>query len=48
MDMIDARNQTLQIYDEEAAADVADNIIYTFYPLLQALHDKMKLIECSD
>ena len=48
MDMIDARNQTSHVYDEDTAADVADSIIYTFHPLLQELHEKMKHIECTD
>ena len=48
MDMIDARNQTSHVYDEDTAADVADSIIFTFHPLLLKLHEKMKRIECSD
>ena len=48
MDMIDARNQTSHVYDEDTAAEVADSIIFTFHPLLLELHGKMKRIECSD
>ena len=48
MDMIDARNQTSHVYDEDTAADVADSIIYTFHPLLLELQEKMKHIECTD
>lgn len=48
MDMIDARNQTSHVYDEDTAADVADSIIYTFHPLLLELQVKMKHIECTD
>lgn len=48
MDMIDARNQTSHVYDEETAADVSDSIIFTFHPLLLALQEKMKHIECTD
>lgn len=48
MDMIDARNQTTHIYDEGTAVNVADSIIFTFFPLLQALQEKMNSIECTD
>lgn len=48
MDMIDARNQTSHVYDEETASDVSDSIIFTFHPLLLALQEKMKHIECTD
>lgn len=48
MDMIDARNQTSHVYDEDTAVDIADSIIYTFHPLLLALQEKMKHIECTD
>ena len=48
MYMIDARNQTSHIYDEDIATDIADNIINTFHPLLQELQNKMKQIECTD
>ena len=48
MDMIDARNQTSHVYDEETANDVSDSIIFTFHPLLLALQGKMKQIECTD
>lgn len=48
MDMIDARNQTSHVYDEETANVVADSVIFTFHPLLLALQEKMKHIECTD
>ena len=48
MDMIDARNQTSHVYDEDTAADVTDSIIFTFHPLLLELYEKMKRIECTD
>ncbi len=48
MDMIDARNQTSHVYDEETANDVYDSIIFTYHPLLLALQEKMKHIECTD
>ena len=47
MDMIDARNKTSHLYDEEMANDVIDDILYTYYPLLYELQEKMKQI-CTD
>jgi nucleotidyltransferase substrate binding protein (TIGR01987 family) len=47
MDMIDARNKTSHVYDEQMANDVADDIIKTYYPLLQELQDKMTSV-CTD
>lgn len=52
MDMIDARNQTAHLYDEEAVADVVDDIVHTFFPLLVELQQKMeylkRLQQCTD
>ena len=47
MDMIDARNTTSHVYDERMAMNVADDIINTYYPLLQELNNKMQAI-CTD
>lgn len=44
MDMIDVRNRTSHVYDEEMAVDVTDDIIFTHYPLLMDLRDKMTAI----
>lgn len=44
MDMIDVRNRTAHVYDEEMAADVADDIIYTHFPLLVELRERMTVI----
>jgi nucleotidyltransferase substrate binding protein (TIGR01987 family) len=48
MDMIDVRNRTSHDYDEETAVDVTDDIIYTHYPLLTELRDKMAAIANSN
>ena len=48
MDMIDARNQTSHIYDEEVATDVIDDIVCSYYPMLQDLQKKMKQLSCTD
>lgn len=48
MDMIDVRNRTSHVYDEEMAADVADDILNTHYPLLTDLLDKMTAIADQD
>lgn len=47
MDMIDARNQTSHVYDEETAADIIDDIAHTYHPLLLELRNKMEKL-CSD
>lgn len=39
--MIDARNNTSHLYDEEMAADVMDEITNTYYPLFMELQNKM-------
>lgn len=41
LEMVDARNKTSHLYDEEMATDVVDEIIYTYYPLLTELRDTM-------
>ena len=41
LEMIDARNNTSHLYDEEMATDVIDEIINTFYPLFRELQNKM-------
>ena len=47
MDMIDARNRTSHVYDEQVAIDVADDIIKIYFPLLEELKHKMQRI-CTD
>ncbi len=47
MDMIDARNKTSHVYDEQMARDVIDEIINTYYPLLLELQNKMTSV-CTD
>lgn len=44
LEMIDARNKTSHIYDEEMAVDVIDEIINTYHPLFQELEKKMDQI----
>lgn len=41
LEMIDDRNKTSHLYDEEMAVDVIDMIIHTYYPLLVELQGKM-------
>lgn len=45
LEMIDARNSTSHLYDEEMATDVIDEIINTFYPLFIELQNKMNDIK---
>ena len=44
LEMIDDRNKTSHLYDEEMAADVVDGIINTYYPLFMELQNKMDQI----
>ena len=44
MEMIDARNRTSHLYDEDMATDVVDEIVFTYHPLLQELQKKMESI----
>ena len=39
--MLDSRNETVHIYDEELAQKIAEEIINTFYPLLSALERRL-------
>ena len=41
LEMVDARNRTSHLYDEEMVIDVVDEIIYTYHPLLIELRDIM-------
>ena len=41
LEMVDTRNRTSHLYDEEMVADVIDEIVYTYYPLLLGLRDAM-------
>ena len=41
LEMIDDRNKTSHLYDEEMASDVIDEIIHTYYPLFIELQNKM-------
>lgn len=42
MDMIDARNQTSHLYDENTVNDIVDDIIHTYHPLFEELQKQMK------
>ena len=44
LEMIDDRNKTSHLYDEEMAADVTEEIIDTYYPLFMELQGKMEEI----
>ena len=51
LEMVDTRNRTSHLYDEEMATDVMDEIIYTYYPLLMELRDTMVQMmnkQCTD
>ena len=48
MEMIDDRNKTTHLYDEEMATDVIDEIIHTYYPVLLELQKKMEDIAKQD
>jgi len=41
LEMVDDRNKTSHLYDEEMAADVIDEIVHTYYPLFVELLHKM-------
>ena len=41
--MLDSRNETAHIYDEELAHKIAQEIINTFHPLLNSLEKKLSL-----
>ena len=45
MEMIDDRNKTSHLYDEEMAIDVIDAITHTYFPLFQELLLKMEQIK---
>ena len=42
LEMVDDRNKTSHLYDEDMAVDVIDEIIYTYYPLFLELQSKME------
>ena len=44
MEMIDDRNKTSHLYDEEMAEDVIDDIVHTYYPLFLELRNKMDVL----
>lgn len=44
LEMIDDRNKTSHLYDEEMAEDVIDDILHTYYPLFLELQRKMEEI----
>lgn len=44
LDMIDARNRTAHVYDDEMAADIVDEIVFTYYPLMVELRKRMEEI----
>jgi len=45
LEMIDDRNKTSHLYDEEMAIDVIDAITHTYFPLFQELLLKMEQIK---
>lgn len=44
LEMIDDRNKTSHLYDEEMATEVMDSIIHTYFPLFMELQNKMNEI----
>lgn len=48
LDMDNSRNLTSHIYDEETAADIIDEIIFTYYPLFVELRCKMESIASQE
>ena len=44
LDMIDARNKTAHVYDDEMATDIVDEIVFTYYPLMIELRKRMEEI----
>lgn len=42
-DMVESRNLTSHVYDEDTEADIIDKIITTYYPILQDLFDSLRL-----
>ena len=44
LEMIDDRNKTSHLYDEEMATEVMDAIIHTYFPLFMELQNKMNEI----
>lgn len=51
LEMVETRNRTSHLYDEEMATDVMDEIIYTYYPLLMELRETMVQMmnkQCTD
>ncbi len=44
LEMIDDRNKTSHLYDEEMAEDVIDDIVHTYYPLFLELRNKMDVL----
>lgn len=42
LEMVDDRNNTSHLYDEEMTVDIADDIIHTYYPLFVELQKKME------
>lgn len=42
MEMVDTRNQTSHLYDEEMAANVTDTIVYNYHPLFMELQEKLE------
>jgi len=41
LEMVDDRNKTSHLYDEEMASDVIDEIVNTYYPLFIELQERM-------
>lgn len=43
-DMLESRNETSHVYDEDTESDVLDKIVMTYLPILQELGRKMNAI----
>ena len=41
LDLIDARNKAAHVYDDEMATDIVDEVVFTYYPLLVELRQRM-------
>lgn len=44
LEMIDDRNKTSHLYDEEMAEDMIDDIVHTYFPLFLELRNKMDVL----
>ncbi len=47
-DMLESRNETFHVYDEDTEEDVIDKIMVTFYPILCELQQSLTDLENKD